>query len=58
MKVHGYCERCHKIKRVQVGTAAMVAIATNRPVYGLCDDCEQEERQATRARHPSRGYQR
>lgn len=53
MKIHGYCERCHKIKRINTTSSAMVALAMNRPVFGLCDTCELEERAISRARHPA-----
>jgi hypothetical protein len=53
MKIHGYCERCHKIKRINAGNAAMVNLAMNKPVFGLCDACLEAEQAASRARHPA-----
>ena len=35
MMIHGYCERCHKIKRVRV------RVIRGRGVQiGICADCE------------------
>lgn len=35
MRVHGYCQVCHKIKLVRVKI-----IRTRGVQIGLCDDCE------------------
>jgi hypothetical protein len=54
MRLPGYCEKCRKIKQVRVGNAGMVQLAMNKPVFGICASCEEAEREAARARHPSR----
>lgn len=35
MKLHGWCEKCHKIKRVQVSVPRPGGVQT-----GICDDCD------------------
>ena len=41
MKIHGYCTRCHKIRRVNVGTNTLALIAAGRRVAeGICDECQ------------------
>lgn len=43
MRIHGWCERCKKIKPVTVTTAGMVAAATQGVVVGVCLDCEEKK---------------
>lgn len=38
MKVHGYCERCHKIKRVEV----RFPVPGQTPT-GVCDECRRKK---------------
>lgn len=54
MMIHGWCTKCNKIKRVHATNAAMVNLAMNRPIWGVCSSCEEAERAAARDRHPSR----
>lgn len=35
MVIHGYCYRCHKVKRVRISTPPRGSV----PI-GLCADCE------------------
>jgi hypothetical protein len=35
MRLHGWCTKCHKIKRVTVRVPIPGAVQT-----GICDDCE------------------
>lgn len=47
MKLHGYCETCHKIKRVRVTSAVIARMAARGgsvPI-GKCDDCQEKEDQ-------------
>lgn len=53
MLLAGYCESCRKIKRVRVSNAAMVRVALNKPVFGICDTCDELALAAARDRHPS-----
>jgi hypothetical protein len=41
MKVHGWCVKCHKIKRVNVKVPMP---GTHQ--QGVCDDCAEKERTA------------
>jgi hypothetical protein len=38
MKLHGYCLKCHKIKRVNVNPASL----GSTPI-GICDECEEKK---------------
>jgi len=58
MKIHGYCETCHKIKLVHANSKAMVQLALNKPIFGQCDACLERELQAARARHPAYRHKR
>jgi hypothetical protein len=45
MRLHGWCERCRRIKMVNV------KIARGRgTVIGVCSDCEEAQRAATNSR--------
>ncbi len=35
MKLHGWCERCRKVKRVNASGRAVML----QPVIGVCDEC-------------------
>ncbi len=50
MKLHGYCESCHRIRRVDAnGHQLAMYVATGRPPSGECDECrETRERPTTR----------
>lgn len=47
MKIHGYCDGCHRIKRVTVGR--FNPAIGGGIMSGICDDCE-TARTATPAR--------
>jgi cytochrome c553 len=53
MKIHGYCDRCHKIKLVHASNAAMVRLAMNQPIFGTCDACHADEVREAKDRHPA-----
>jgi hypothetical protein len=40
MKLHGYCERCHKVKRVTVRYPTPHGVQ-----IGICDDCANPEQE-------------
>jgi hypothetical protein len=40
MRLHGWCEACHKIKLVHVSSAGMVAMMGRGVPTGICADCE------------------
>jgi hypothetical protein len=44
MKVHGYCLKCHKIRRVRV------TLPRHGVQMGICDECEEKRRAASSAR--------
>lgn len=44
MKIHGYCHKCCKIKRVRVNGPGLTRLVTRQVAIGVCDDCEQKER--------------
>lgn len=39
MKIHGWCEKCRKVKRVEVSGAGMASLARGGVVVGVCDEC-------------------
>jgi len=51
--LHGYCQHCHRIKRVRVSGVQMTQLAMKQTLVGVCLDCELKEVEAARARHPS-----
>ena len=52
MKLHGWCDKCRKIKRVNVSSAGMVNLAKKGVPFGICDDC-QETLDTARRKRPS-----
>lgn len=50
MKLHGYCESCHKVKPVRVSSAGMMAMSMKRIPTGTCDVCVQAEEDKRRER--------
>ena len=46
MRLHGYCERCHKIKLVTVHGG----LTTRSVPYGICAQCEEERNAPPRTR--------
>jgi hypothetical protein len=46
MRLHGYCDDCHKVKMVRVNMSRWLGRGVPR---GQCDDC------AEKSLHPSRG---
>jgi hypothetical protein len=54
MRVPGWCSQCQRIRKVQIGGAAMraieaVAAAGGRTPVGVCDECEQAEAKQAKA---------
>lgn len=51
--MHGYCEKCHRVRRVYVTPRALEKAVTRGGgvgiVVGICDECEEKDR-ARRAR--------
>lgn len=48
MKVPGYCTGCRRVRRVTVtGSALATAVALNRVVQGICDDCANPPKKGT-----------
>lgn len=39
MRLHGYCEKCHKVKRIEVNMSR----PGGRVYVGTCDDCANPE---------------
>jgi hypothetical protein len=40
VRLHRYCERCHRIRRVQVSGHQLARAAARRGVLtGICDEC-------------------
>jgi RNase P subunit RPR2 len=54
MRLVGLCRKCNKFTHVTANNAGMVQLVRREIVVGLCSNCEDAERQAARARHPSR----
>ena len=53
MKLHGWCERCRKVKRVNASGLAV----TLQPIIGVCDECTDTASDTParpRARRPNR----
>ena len=42
MKLHGYCTRCHKPRRVTVKLPPAGRVVS----FGICDDCQEAEDRA------------
>lgn len=40
MMVHGYCEKCKRIRRVTLNTPAVLALAFQGVAVGVCAECE------------------
>lgn len=47
MKIHGYCEKCHRIRRVRMGSKFHGTVA-----IGICDQCEEKARPKDRTKPP------
>ena len=52
MKIHGWCETCHRVRRVEVNQHGLVMATLGRPATGECDECR--ERREGRLRPSSR----
>ena len=52
MKIHGWCETCRRVRRVEVSSHGMaMMVATRGVATGECDECrERRERPRRRAR--------
>lgn len=50
MKIHGWCERCHKVRRVEVSGAGVALVAAGGVATGVCDECQDEEDEKRRRR--------
>jgi hypothetical protein len=48
VKLHGWCERCHKIRRVTVHNHGMLMAGAHGVPTGVCDQCEDDERERRR----------
>lgn len=51
MKLHGWCEKCHKIRRVNVSGSGLARMAGGCTATGICDECldaEDAQRDARR----------
>ena len=55
MKLHGWCEKCRKIKRVRVSGAGMARLGRG-VATGICDACQQAADDARRLPPPSGEY--
>lgn len=51
MRITGWCEKCHRVRPVQVGSAGMVAMTRGGFPTGTCVTCDEKERTA-RENHP------
>lgn len=49
MRLHGWCEKCHKIRPVRVSGHGMAMAARGIPT-GICSRCEQDEEDRRRSR--------
>lgn len=54
MRLHGYCERCHRIKLVRVSGHGMAMYGARGIVTGICDACQEKEDEERRKRHERR----
>lgn len=43
MKLHGYCEKCGRIRRVRVDGNGMARLAMRMIASGVCDECREKE---------------
>lgn len=43
MKIHGYCEKCHRFKLVRVNAAGMARMVQFNQPSGICDDCDESQ---------------
>ena len=43
MRVHGWCESCHRIKPVRVSGVGMAMMMNRGAPTGICDDCEEKK---------------
>ena len=51
MRMHGYCEKCHKIKMISVSPSRLAMLGKSHIIpTGLCAQCEEDHRAQTRAR--------
>ncbi|HEY6416799.1 MAG TPA: hypothetical protein VIX41_11190 [Acidimicrobiales bacterium] len=51
MRIVGYCQRCHKVRNVNVSQSALMrwmARGQRGAVIGTCAQCEEEERNERR----------
>lgn len=40
MRLHGYCQKCHRVKRVTAPSSSVaMAVQMKRIVIGVCDQC-------------------
>jgi len=54
MRLPGYCERCHRIRNVQVSGAGMAMLAVRRVATGICVSCQQKEDDERKGRQNGR----
>ena len=50
MKLHGWCEKCRKVKRVTTSGRNITA----QPIIGLCDECSETTCAPARVERPHR----
>lgn len=44
MRIHGWCEGCHRFRPVNTSTVGMVSLAQGGMASGTCDDCQEKKR--------------
>lgn len=50
MKIHGYCNGCHRVRRVTITGSAMARTMMRGVPEGTCDECAQAEEDRRRRR--------
>jgi hypothetical protein len=48
VRLIGYCERCHRVRYVRVGTSAIHLLTAKRVAVGVCAECEAADEKAKR----------
>lgn len=48
VRLHGWCERCHKVRRVTVYPSSLALLAARGLAVGVCDECEDDAEQRRR----------
>lgn len=56
MRIHGWCERCHRVRLVRVTSQGLIRLAMGSAAIGICDECEDNDlrERAERFRERSR----